>query len=237
MRGGFKGRALALSSTPQGESNRVVLFYSEGRGRISAVAHGVRKPGSRFGGLLEPGVLISGVFRHGFRRSGLYTLAEASLERSFSHNVAHLKRIDGLLNFFAALQRTVGEAVPDADFFRAILSLLGFYTDGICTVALFQLLWKTLLLQYSGVLPDWSGCGHCSSLGPVMLLSGNGLLCRNCIGVEPVIARLHAGDVRLLELFSTRTFDAAGAVRMNAGQIERMDFALTALLVFQRSGT
>src|SRR5699024_1128576 len=37
-----------------GETDRIVHLLTQGRGKVRAVAKGVRRPGSRFGGRLEP---------------------------------------------------------------------------------------------------------------------------------------------------------------------------------------
>jgi DNA repair protein RecO (recombination protein O) len=57
--GGFKGRlyrdeAVVLRVQKLGESDRIVTLFTRQRGRIRAVAKGVRRTTSRFGGRLEP---------------------------------------------------------------------------------------------------------------------------------------------------------------------------------------
>src|SRR3954469_1018778 len=46
--------AVVLRSLRLGEADRIVHLYTQDRGRIGAVAKGVRKTKSRFGGRLEP---------------------------------------------------------------------------------------------------------------------------------------------------------------------------------------
>ena len=54
MPGKFKTEAVVLRSIRYGEADRVLHLYSATRGRIGAIAKGVRRPRSRFGGRLEP---------------------------------------------------------------------------------------------------------------------------------------------------------------------------------------
>ena len=54
MPGSFKTEAIVLRSIRYGEADRILHLYSRERGRIGAVAKGVRRPKSRFGGRLEP---------------------------------------------------------------------------------------------------------------------------------------------------------------------------------------
>src|SRR5213592_1933387 len=50
----YKTEAVVLRSIRFGEADRVLHLYTAGRGRIGAIAKGVRKTKSRFGGRLEP---------------------------------------------------------------------------------------------------------------------------------------------------------------------------------------
>jgi DNA repair protein RecO (recombination protein O) len=52
--GQFKTEAIVLRGIRYGEADRVLHLYSATRGRIGAIAKGVRRPRSRFGGRLEP---------------------------------------------------------------------------------------------------------------------------------------------------------------------------------------
>ncbi|HEX3454750.1 MAG TPA: DNA repair protein RecO, partial [Gaiellaceae bacterium] len=50
----YSTEAVVLRSIRLGEADRVLHLYTEAHGRIGAVAKGVRKTKSRFGGRLEP---------------------------------------------------------------------------------------------------------------------------------------------------------------------------------------
>ncbi|MEA2533320.1 MAG: repair protein RecO, partial [Actinomycetota bacterium] len=50
----YKDEAVVLRTMRLGEADRIVTFVGRGQGKIRAVAKGVRKTKSRFGGRLEP---------------------------------------------------------------------------------------------------------------------------------------------------------------------------------------
>src|SRR3954447_10182688 len=54
MPGSFETEAVVLRSIRFGEADRVLHLYTQGRGRLGAIAKGVRRVRSRFGGRLEP---------------------------------------------------------------------------------------------------------------------------------------------------------------------------------------
>ena len=72
MPGTFKTEAIVLRSIRYGEADRILHLYSRERGRIGAVAKGVRRPKSRFGGRLEPLFRVGLVLHEG--RGELYTV-------------------------------------------------------------------------------------------------------------------------------------------------------------------
>src|ERR1700722_6520518 len=54
MSGLVKTEAVVLRSMRYGEADRILHVYTPNRGRVSAIAKGVRRARSRFGGRLEP---------------------------------------------------------------------------------------------------------------------------------------------------------------------------------------
>jgi DNA repair protein RecO (recombination protein O) len=50
----YRDQGIVLRSYKLGETDRIVHLLTQGRGKVRAVAKGVRRPGSRFGGRLEP---------------------------------------------------------------------------------------------------------------------------------------------------------------------------------------
>src|SRR5918992_1027355 len=75
MPGSFKTEAIVLRSIRYGEADRILHLYSRERGRIGAVAKGVRRPQPRFGGPLQPLFRVDLVLHEG--RGELYTVAAA----------------------------------------------------------------------------------------------------------------------------------------------------------------
>src|SRR3954462_5666545 len=73
--GTFKTEAVVLRSIRLGEADRVLHLYTEDRGRIGAVAKGVPRDKSRFGGRLEPFSRVNLILHEG--RSDLCTITAA----------------------------------------------------------------------------------------------------------------------------------------------------------------
>ena len=76
MPGSVKTEAIVLRSLRYGEADRILHLYTPRRGRVSAIAKGVRKARSRFGGRLEPFFRLEAVLHEG--RSDLLTVTSVT---------------------------------------------------------------------------------------------------------------------------------------------------------------
>src|SRR6476469_3189147 len=75
MPGPVKTEAVVLRSMRYGEADRIIHLYTPHRGRVGAIAKGVRRARSRFGGRLEPFFRANLVLHEG--RSDLMTVTAA----------------------------------------------------------------------------------------------------------------------------------------------------------------
>ena len=75
MPGNFETEAVVLRSIRYGEADRILHLYTEERGRVGAMAKGVRRVKSRFGGRLEPLFRVQLILHEG--RGDLCTVTSA----------------------------------------------------------------------------------------------------------------------------------------------------------------
>jgi DNA repair protein RecO (recombination protein O) len=81
MPGLYKDEGVVLGRIKLGEADRIVTIFTRNNGKVRAVAKGVRKTKSRFGGRLEPFTLVDLMF---YRGRNLDTITAASVIESFS---------------------------------------------------------------------------------------------------------------------------------------------------------
>ena len=77
----FTTDALVIGSMRYREADRIVTLYTRDRGRLSAVAKGVRRTKSKVGGRLEPFSLVRASLHAG--RGTLYTVVGVETVRTF----------------------------------------------------------------------------------------------------------------------------------------------------------
>ena len=160
----WKTDAVVLRSFRLGEADRVLHLYTLARGRVGAVAKGIRKTKSRFGARLEPLSHVELMLHEG---SGeLQTVT--GVELLHSHHAAREQRYPlgvGLVGAEAMLRLfTEQEANPRA--FQALtrfLELLDELPAKASRPALdpLALSFQLKLLWLSGYLPHLTSCANC----------------------------------------------------------------------------
>src|ERR687886_1077331 len=103
MPGALKTEAIVLRSIRYGEADRVLHLYTPQRGRVSAIAKGVRRATSRFGGRLEPFFRVRLVLYEG--RSDLLTVTSAETIAGHPRLREHAATIDGAARACDAVAR------------------------------------------------------------------------------------------------------------------------------------
>ena len=93
MPGSLKTEAIVLRSMRYGEADRILHLYTPDRGRLSAIAKGVRRAKTRFGGRLEPCFRLQMVLHEG--RSDLLTVTSAETVAGHARLREHAGALDG----------------------------------------------------------------------------------------------------------------------------------------------
>lgn len=205
-----------LRSIRFSEADCVLHLYTLERGRAGAVAKGVRKTRSHFGGRLEPLSHVELLLHEG--RGELMTVRGAELVRSHERSRSDGYRLAvGHIGLEAMLRLFVEqEAQPPA--FHALTRFLDLLDDvevelpaqpGLDALALsFQL----KLLWLAGYLPHLAGCAACGEAKPLVGFSARagGAVCRECgAGALPVSEVGFVGIRTLLEHPMAEARDAA----------------------------
>ena len=215
----YKTDAVVLRSFRFGEADRVLHLYTLDRGRVGALAKGVRKTKSRFGARLEPLSHVELMLHQG---SGeLQTVTGVELVRSHSAAREHQYRLGvGLVGAEAMLRLfTEQEANPRA--FQALTRFLDLLDELDALPARpsldpLALSFQLKLLWLSGYLPHLTSCADCGSETEQLVgysAKAGGAVCRACTegalalspagiaGIEALLARplAEARDAGLAE--------------------------------------
>jgi DNA repair protein RecO (recombination protein O) len=188
----YKTEAVVLRSFRFGEADRVLHLYTLDRGRVGAVAKGVRKTKSRFGARLEPLSHVELLLHQG---SGeLHTVTGASLldphrparEDSYRLSVG-LVGAEAMLRLFVEEERNE-RAFEALTRFLAAVDAIPAGSRGRAAVDPLALAFQLKLLWLSGYVPHLEGCVECESTEALVgyLPRAGGAVCASCAPTETV---------------------------------------------------
>ena len=211
----YKTEAVVLRSFRLGEADRVLHLYTLDRGRIGAVAKGVRKTTSRFGARLEPLSHAELLLHQG---SGeLHTVTGVQLVRRAQGRtrglLPALGRADRRGGDAPALQRAGAERARVHGLTR-FLDLLDEAPHAADRPALdpLGLSFQLKLLWLSGYLPHLTSCAECAA-DDVALVGysprAGGAVCASCAGKTEALALGPDGVAGIETLLAHPLADAA----------------------------
>ena len=211
----YKTEAVVLRSFRLGEADRVLHLYTLDRGRVGAVAKGVRKTKSRFGARLEPFSHVELLLHQG---SGeLHTVTGASLVDPHRPAREDPYRLSVGLVGAEAMLRLYVEEERNARAFEALtrfieaLDALPAGLRGSAGLDPLALAFQLKLLWLSGYVPHLESCVECGSTDGLVgyLPRAGGGVCPACAPTETVLLAPE-GFRGILELLWTPLAEAHG---------------------------
>jgi DNA repair protein RecO (recombination protein O) len=194
MAGSVKTEAVVLRSMRFGEADRILHLYTPTRGRISAIAKGVRKTRSRFGGRLEPFFHLRLVLHEG--RSDLLTVTSAETVAAHARLREGGPTLDAAARACDAVNRLFGEAEAHPPVFHLLCNELALLEgDPAQATHANQLAFRLKLLLAAGFAPQLAACAACGEREHLVGFSGaaGGVVCPACeAGGFPLAEEAHA---------------------------------------------
>ena len=181
MAGSLKTEAVVLRSLRYGEADRILHLYCSDRGRLAAIAKGVRKARSRFGGRLEPCARVALVLHQG--RGDLLTVTGADTVASHARVRDHAAALDSAVRACDAVNRLFGDGEPHPPAYHLLCNELALLDrDPSRATWGNQLAFRLKLLVAAGLAPQLASCATCGEADHLVGFSGaaGGVVCSAC---------------------------------------------------------
>lgn len=175
----YRTEAIVLKASDFGEAHRLVTLLTPGRGRLRAVAKGVRRPTSRLAAALLPFTHARLLLWEGRSLDGV---SQAEIRRSFRPLREDLGRMARAFYACELTDELVPEGVEAGGAFRLLLSTLGLLAFGPRTDLPLRYL-ELHLLRLTGHLPRLDACAACGrAVAPPARFdpAAGGCLCPSC---------------------------------------------------------
>ncbi len=241
MPGPVKTEAVVLRSMRYGEADRILHVYTPNRGRLSAIAKGVRRTRSRFGGRLEPFFWIRLELHEG--RGEILTVTGAQTIESFPRLRGDARAIDAAARACDAVGRLFETPEPHPAVFNLLCRRLGLLdaagggvgegasgasataaqetTTERATGRAAALQFRMKLLHAAGLAPHLGACASCGEREHLVGFSGaaGGVVCAACEAGSFAISQAAHGF--MTQALARPLAETPSGAEQVLGQVER----------------
>ena len=222
----YKTEAIILRHVDLGEADRILTLYTPNRGKLRAVARGVRKTKSKLGGHVEP-------------------ITHCSLMLSSGRNLEIVNQsqvIDNFLTIHNDLQLAVqamylieltdaftSEYIENYPVYRLLLDALHHLSMAHHAELLFRY-FELQLMGHLGYRPQLYECLNCkAALEPrenFFSPSGGGIVCASCVHTELAVYPVSANTLKLMRLLQRGDYATAGKLRIPSNLSRELERAM-----------
>jgi DNA repair protein RecO (recombination protein O) len=186
----YRDAGVVLRTYKLGEADRIVVFMTAEHGKVRAVAKGVRKTKSRFGGRLEPLNHVNLLLYEGRE---LDIVSQAETIDSVRPLLADLDRLSQGIAMLEAVDQLAMDREPAPHLYRMLVGALRTLEDRPAALVVAAFYWK--LLASEGVRPELDACVRCGETASLVSfdMHEGGVLCRVCrrgVAISPEALRL-----------------------------------------------
>jgi DNA repair protein RecO (recombination protein O) len=173
----YRESGIVLRTMRLGEADNIVTIVTDGRGKVRAVAKGVRKTKSRFGGRLEP---LSHIALQLYEGRSLDTITQVETLEQFRSIREDLDRLAQATTMLEAADALVQEGHEDRRLYQMLLGALRTLDATPSPLVVPAFFWK--LLAHVGFRPLLDQCATCGATDDLVAfdLEEGGVLCRSC---------------------------------------------------------
>ncbi len=173
----YRDTGVVLRTYKLGEADRIVVVLTAQHGKIRAVAKGVRKTRSRFGGRLEPLSHVSMLLYEGRE---LDIISQAESIDSIAPLLSDLDRLTQAIAVAEAIDQLALDRDPAPHLYRMLVGVLRTLETNPSPLVVPAFFWK--LLAVEGSRPELDQCVRCGQEEGLVAfdMDEGGVLCRSC---------------------------------------------------------
>ena len=209
-----------LRSMRYGEADRILHLYTPHRGRVSAIAKGVRRVRSRFGGRLEPFFRLHIELHKG--RGELLTVTGAQTIDGHARLRGDARALDAAARACDAVGRLFETSEPHPGVFNLLCRQLALLDGQVgARSRAGALAFRLKLLLAAGLAPQLGACASCGEREHLVGFSGaaGGVVCAACeAGSFPLQEEAHRF---MAEALGRALTEVPEAPEPALGQVER----------------
>ena len=219
----YKTEGVVLRHLALGEADRILTIYTPDRGKVRAVAKGVRRTKSRLSGHLQ---LLNQVSLSVAEGRNLDVVAEAQVISSFRRLREDLERLSRAILIAELVDGFSVEQSANSALYRLLVDVLGWMetTDGQAQLLRY---FDLRLLAHTGYRPELYRCVECrSELEPsdhLFSCARGGILCPRCrtMAREPLLP-LPMGAMKVIRYIQREEYPSVSKLRVSPATLQEV---------------
>lgn len=174
----YRDQGIVLRTWKLGESDRIIVIITEENGKVRAVAKGVRKTRSKFGGRLEPTSHVALQLFRGKGELGIVTQAE-TIDR-FQNIRSEPELFSDASSMLEVVDHVSPDESPDPSRYKMLLGALRTLDEKSSPMLVPSFFLK--LLDHEGLAPELGFCVKCLAVDNLVAISisEGGVFCNEC---------------------------------------------------------
>ncbi len=179
----YKAKAIVLNTFKLGEADKIVVMFSGSKGKIRAVAKGIRKTKSKFGGTLEPFSVVDLLLYEG---KSLDIIQQAEIIMSFKEIRADLEKYKYGSVMLELIDKVAQEREESYEVFSLVLAALQCLKEADADYQTLLTVFQLKLMAELGYRPHLARCPACGGEVPaaneqaLFSFRFGGLICDSC---------------------------------------------------------
>lgn len=233
----YKAEAIVLRSLVYGEADRILDLFTKERGKVAAIARGVRKPNSRLRGAVQ---LFSHTRLVLYTGKSLDTVTQGEAEEDFSHIQNDLQRLATASYCAELVGRLTLQNQPMVRLFQLLLDAFGALRES--DPELVARIFEVQLLAVLGYRPrldsceshrEWQSAVSDGETGPIWFsIERGGVLCPVCAAQTSGVRAISPATAGALAYFLRAPLDRAVRVKLGRACSEELASLLCSFLSY-----
>lgn len=228
----YRTEAVVLRRMDLGEADRLLTLFTPAEGKVKAIAKGVRRPGSRKAGHLEPFTRARLLLARG-RNLDIITQAEAVDYHPELHS--DLERLGAAANIVELIDRFTVQEVGTQGLYDLLVAALAHLSAGESPTPL-VLYYQLRLLDLVGFRPELKNCVDCSrEIEPEaqgFSYAAGGVLCPRCLKRHEGAERISLPALKVLRHYQRSPHQVALAPQVRQGVQRELEALMEGYLSF-----
>jgi DNA repair protein RecO (recombination protein O) len=209
MERSIRVQALVLSHNNFGEADRYIKLLTSDRGKISAIARGVRKLSSRKAGHLEPFTWVNAQLSRG--NGSAWIIGQVSTLESFSGLVCDLDTTCSAAYVTELADKFTEEEVTSREIYQLTLETIRQLAKGGDESPVLKA-FELKLLDLAGYRPQLRNCVRCDAeiqpCDQYFSNAGGGVVCPGCVGKESGARPISMRSLKFFRYYQRNGFRA-----------------------------